>query len=267
MRYKVKKQNTIKIIHLLKTLDIGGVERSTINYSNELIKNRFWIGIFAPKGLYSYENIISRNVRVFNFDNKISSYFLTQYKIFKSLKTIVKAEKVTTIHYHQRVFIPAIILIKLFFRNIIIVYTHHTIFSDNLNRLIVADKVAVLNKQTLEDLPDRLRRKATIIPHGIKMLNKSITPKSEIRNIGYVGRFVKWKGLEDLIDAFAKVEKKIPKARLILQGGGPLKDKIKKIVRGYNLDNKVFIKKPIISLDKIYSDIDILVLTSKRLGF
>ena len=46
----------------------------------------------------------------------------------------------------------------------------------------------------------------------------------------------------------AKVEKINPAARLILQGDGPLKDKIKKIIEGHNLSNKVFVKSPAISL-------------------
>src|SRR3972149_10229991 len=109
MKYKVKNQNTIKIIYLLKSLDIGGVERSTIRYANELIKRGYWIGFFAPPGIFSHANIIDNRIKLYHLNNNITTNILTLYKVFKLLREIVNRDNITIVHYQQRVFIPVII--------------------------------------------------------------------------------------------------------------------------------------------------------------
>jgi glycosyltransferase involved in cell wall biosynthesis len=58
-------------------------------------------------------------------------------------------------------------------------------------------------------------------------------------NFLYVGRWEESKGLEDLIQAFAQVRKKLPAVNLYLLGWGDLKPKMKKLVGSLRLEAEV----------------------------
>ena len=183
------------------------------------------------------------------------------------LISVIKKNKVTHIHYHHRIFIPFIFFIKLYFPTIIIIYTHHNCYNDFMNNFVLADKIIASNKATKNDLPRRLLKKAIIIPHGVKINNK-IKNQDNPKNIGFVGRFVEWKGIFNLIQAFKGINEEIPDTKLILVGEGPLKNKMIKIIEKLGLIDKVVFQKTSISEDEIYSNIDILVLPAEKLeGF
>jgi glycosyltransferase involved in cell wall biosynthesis len=55
----------------------------------------------------------------------------------------------------------------------------------------------------------------------------------------YMGRVAKEKGLDLLIDAFAKIVAERPQARLLLVGGGPYRRALESLVRRHGLSRKV----------------------------
>ena len=57
--------------------------------------------------------------------------------------------------------------------------------------------------------------------------------------IGNVGRFVPQKNHKFMLSIFHELLKKMPNAKLMLIGAGPLEDEIKKIVKNYNLNEAV----------------------------
>lgn len=259
----------IKLLHLIKTLDVGGIEKSTILYSNYLYKKLDLISIYASKGFYDNSNFLSKNVQRFYPPHYIENkkHFI---KNLKHLISVVKEEKITHVHYHHRIFIPYIFVINLILPKIKIVYTHHSIFNDVINNFIIADFIICLNKNTKQDLPKRFWEKVIIIPHGIeiKPISKLNPAPSSTKIIGYVGRFVEHKGLIKLIEAFNKVSTKIDDTKLLLVGEGPLEKELIKKINQFNLADKVTIKKQIISENEIFSELDILVVPSEKLeGF
>lgn len=56
----------------------------------------------------------------------------------------------------------------------------------------------------------------------------------------HVGRLVKWKRVDMLIEAFAKLKKKFPEAELVIIGTGPEEEALKKQVKELNLENCIF---------------------------
>ena len=258
--------NKVRLLHLIKTLDIGGIEKSTILYSNILVNKLESINIFAKKGFYDNSGIINDEIKRFYPRHNIweKRFFIQN---LMQLIAVIKNNEITHIHYHHRIFIPFIFFIKLYFPKIRIIYTHHSCFNDFMNNFVLADKIIALNEATKNDLPKRLLQKTIIIPHGVKINNK-IKNQDNPRNIGFVGRFVEEKGILNLIQAFKGINEEIPDTKLILVGEGPLKNKMIKIIEKLGLIDKVVFQKTTRSEDEIFSNIDILVLPAEKLeGF
>ena len=257
----------IRLLHLIKSTDMGGIEKSTILYSNYLINKLEFIGIYASKGFYDNSDFINQEVKRFypQYPIRQKKYF---FKNLYNLLSILRQNEISHLHYHHRIFIPFIFFIKLISPKIKIMYTHHSVFNDSINNLIIGNKIIALNEATKRDLPKRFWQKTIMIPHGVQ-IGKTLKPLSvPPKNIGYVGRFVIDKGLINLIKAFKVINKEIPDTKLILVGDGPLKNEMIKIINNLNIAEKVLFKMPSISEDEIYSDIDILVLPSEKLeGF
>lgn len=118
--------------------------------------------------------------------------------------------------------------------------------------------------------------KVTLVPNSVD-INKFVKVDRDLalqRKIGldpddfvfgYIGSFVEYEGLDDLIYAFDKVAKEIPKAKLLLVGSGNVKNKIIEIAQRSTNSNKIII------LDRIpheevlnyYSLLDVVVFARK----
>ena len=80
--------------------------------------------------------------------------------------------------------------------------------------------------------------------------------------VGHVGRFMKQKNHDFLIDIFAEVSKKQDKARLLLVGDGPLKSKIEDKVKALGLEEKVIFTGVRSDVADLYNVMDVFVLPS-----
>lgn len=257
----------IRLLHLIKSLDLGGIEKSTILYSNYLSKKLGFVGIYASKGFYDNTDLLSVNVKRFAPPYVIQKLLLFLPNLF-NLLLVIKHNKISHIHYHHRIYIPFIFIIKLLYPQIVIVYTHHSMFNDLTNHFIIADRIIALNEVGKNDLSKKQRKKTRIIPHGVLLpQNRSNNSRSPI-NFAYVGRFVKSKGLLNLINTFREIAYKFSDIKLFLIGEGELEDKIKNRIKKLNLEDKIIIKKTMADEDKIYSNIHVLILPSTNLeGF
>lgn len=82
----------------------------------------------------------------------------------------------------------------------------------------------------------------TLIPNGIDI--EKFAPKNASRDtatILYIGRLEKRKGVRYLIEAFALLKQSEPKARLIIAGDGPDREKLEMLVEEYDLSNVEFL--------------------------
>ena len=80
--------------------------------------------------------------------------------------------------------------------------------------------------------------------------------------IGHVGRFMKQKNHDFLVDIFAEISKKQENARLALIGDGPLKQDIEDKVKSLGLDKKVIFTGVRSDVADLYNVMDVFVLPS-----
>lgn len=253
--------NNIRLLHLMKTFDVGGVERSTITYSNKLISLVESVSIFAKRGRFNHSNIINRNVRMFFSFSSISNPIASLLNLARIVSIILKYE-INIIHYHQRIYIPYIIFIKLFFPKIKLVYTHHSVFNDKLNRLLIADLFIAISNATKLELESFSKSNIILLKHGIEIEHALFENNSKIKNIGFVGRFDKTKGILVLLEAFNELNKNYSGINLLLIGEGKNKPLLINFINHNSLEKRVIIKEPLTCLNDIYRELDCLVLPS-----
>lgn len=82
--------------------------------------------------------------------------------------------------------------------------------------------------------------KQIVVPVGAKMV-KGLVPfkKRDRYKIVFLGHLREGQGVELLIDVMSEVVKKVKKAHLVIIGGGPLEEKLKKIVKKKKLHKHV----------------------------
>lgn len=256
----------IRLLYFVKDLEMGGIEKSTILYSNILVNKLGFVGIFADKGFYDHSNLLHEQVKRY-----YPKYSIWKLKYFLSnlinILSTVKDNKITHLHYHHRIFIPYLFFIKIIYPKKILIYSHQNVFNDLTNNFIIADKIIALTDATKHDLSESLRKKTIVIPHGIILPTKTKSHANPI-NFGYVGRFVEWKGVSTLIHEFSVVKKEFRDTKLFLVGDGPLKDELIDCVRELDLEKDVAFIEPQSDLSIVYRGFDVLVLPSRKLeGF
>ncbi len=250
----------INVLHLLKNFEIGGIESSITKLANYLYNKTDFFGIIGIKGFYLNNNSLNNNIKLFTEIKNQYNLFYFFYNLFYIIK-ICKQNKVNILHYHFRLYIPYIFLIKLFLPKIKIIYTHHTIFNNSINKFIYANYFILLSELHKKNLNSNrfLANNYSIIPNGVNLVNISLANINPLFNIGYVGRFDKVKGIDFLISTFTLHKEELKDYTLILRGSGALEDEIKTNIIGIK---NIKIDSPKLSLEEIYKDIGILIIPS-----
>lgn len=262
-------KSDLRILHLMKSLNIGGTEKSTIVYSNYLAKYFVWIGIFAPQGFFSHKNIVNNSVQLIE-SRKIHT--INPVKIFSNflqVSNIIKHKGISIIHYHHRIYLPVIYLIRVSFPSVRIYYTHHCHFNDIINFFLIADRFIAVSKSTQDDLLKYGKKNITIINHGLLFSNlaeKKINfPKL---NLGFIGRFDKVKGIKCILRSMSVLVNQEFGGKLILRGEGRLCNYIKKFIFENKLNDRIIIKHPTSDINEMFEDIDLLIAASSSIeGF
>ena len=98
---------------------------------------------------------------------------------------------------------------------------------------IPADRISyLLNPMDLQRFQIRDRNK----------IAEKLKERSEFRYVLYVGRLVKNKGLEELLDVFKNLNEKFPDVKLIIIGDGSLYDEILSYIKQNNFEDSIFLK-------------------------
>ncbi len=104
------------------------------------------------------------------------------------------------------------------------------------------DAIYAVNDSTARSLEKRYGRSCEIIPNFLDgqqfaLLDRPSPPVEKL--VLAVGRLVAIKGMDNLVRAFARVQAKIPDARLMLVGDGPERSNLEQLVRQLDLGGVV----------------------------
>lgn len=262
------KLNNINMLQLIKTFDVGGIERSTLTYANYLSKFINRNIIVGREGFFYHNFHTSENTELKILPNKFDSDLINIITNSFYILRLIKHEKINMVFYHHRVYLPIIYLIHFLFPCIRICYIAHSTFNDFINHLLIADYNVAVSRTVAESLIKYRFKNITIIKHGV-IINTKKNRKHTDFNLGYVGRLTNGKGLQTLFESYRELlDESCNVGKLILSGDGKLRTNLWHIIDYHDLETRVELRKPEVDLYKMYDEIDILIVPSERLeGF
>ena len=286
----------MKILHLITSIDRGGAENhlSCLARGQKLQKHDVYI-IYLKGNSYWKKYFESFGIKTIN----LSKNYKTRSNLFKKIlfirKFIVK-KKIEILHSH----LPHMELISylvLMFFNFKVSYfitkhvdnnffggsnfKNYSIFADFINYIITkkAKQIICISKAVEKYYSNSYfkfnKDKYKIIYYGIDkeysrqlITNKSIKkiPNKEII-FGSVGRLVRQKNFELLIESYKEFTKKTKKdSCLVIAGDGPEKKRLKKFAKILNINQKIIWMGHIESVGNMLKKIDVFCMNSRFEG-
>ena len=241
MKNENRKNN---ILHISRTMDIGGAERIVYQLSSDLKDEFDSVHVASTGGLWESE-LSAKEIqhhKILDIDSKNP---LTVIKILYSIGQIIKNNEITIVHTHHRMAAFYIRLLKLVHPKLIHVYTAHNVFKDKLSlygfALKNAKSVAVgeaVNKNLKEDVGITDSR---VIYNGV-VLKETDDQVDEIISysgikLGCIARLSEQKGLTYLLDAMSLLT--VKDIRLFIVGDGELRNELENKVKELDLQDSV----------------------------
>ncbi len=232
------------ILHISRTMDIGGAERIVYQLSSDLKDEFDSVHVASTGGLWESELAAQgiQHHKILDIDSKNP---LTILKLLYTIRQIIKNNEITIVHTHHRMAAFYIRLLNFVYPKLTHVYTAHNVFKDKLPlykfALGNAKSVAVgeaVNKNLKEDVVITDRR---VIYNGV-VLKETDDPVDEIISysgikIGCIARLSEQKGLIYLIEAMSLLT--VKDIRLFIVGDGELKNELENKVKELHLQDSV----------------------------
>jgi len=252
----------------------GGSEKHVVDLINNVPKD-YKIGLIMSSGNKMIDSIKQNNVRIYEVNRN-------SLLILKKIRKIISEFNPDIIHAHaaRGMFVARLAAKPLIKKNKIkLICTAHGWVLNYLKAYKIKEKLFLLNrdldsvtiavsKTSMEEMINNGydRNKMRYIYNGIhtKDYNKKARIKTELKNIGYIGRFTKQKGIEYLLETIKEQQK----YDFWVYGDGEEKEKILNFIDNYSLENvsiNGFIK-PENVIDAL-KKIDVLLLPSIDEGF
>ena len=276
----------LNLLHLILTLDTGGMERFVCQQCLSIDKNIFNVSVCCMDDLGLLSDVLIKNNIKVDLVKRNPKKFEWSY-LFK-LKKYLKKNKVQVLNIHSGAYFIGAISGALAGVPVI-VYTEHgrhyveprfiKVF-DNL-ATIFCNKIITVSHALKEHLVNNIKlpsKKIEVVVNGVdvdeyikkdksRKLIEEFNLNNKIKVIGTVGRLVEVKDHYTLINAYEKLRKKIKiETKLIIVGSGPCLNSLKDLVRSAKLEESVIFAKNRDDISDILNIFDIFVLSSLMEG-
>lgn len=281
---KVNSMNKINVIHILQSLEIGGMENGVVNLLNGLSRESFTPLLCCLEKEGPLRVRLSNDIKLFNLNQKEGLHPLLPLRLAK----IIQQENVQIVHTHNfGTAIYGIIGGRLARVPVIIHGEHGMIAQEKPRRRIIAKylyKKADAIISVSEDLKKILVNNIGIKSENIETILNGVdigrfsvnSDLSKVREelgilptdlvVGTVGRMVPIKNQASLIRSFSEVLKHIPGAKLLLIGDGPLRSKLEEIALSIVAKSSIVFAGQRDDVDKVLKIMHIFVLPSLSEG-
>lgn len=276
----------IIIAHIMGKWNGGGVESVVMNYYRNIDRNKIQFHFLCDEDSTDipYEEIekLGGKVIVIPPYQKLFKYQKELYRIFKEnnykiIHSHINALSVFPLRIAKKAGVPIRIahshstsnkkewkknILKMILRPLSKLYANkYFACTEYAGKWLFGKKV--VERKELNVINNAIDlKKFEFNKNAREDLRKELGIKEDVLVIGHVGRFMKQKNHEFLIDVFEKAIKQDDNIYLILVGQGPLEDKIKEMAKEKGIEDKILFLGQRNDVNKLYQAMDIFVLPS-----
>lgn len=267
-----------KAIFILPNLNAGGAEKVFLNIMELLKKDvRVYLIVFNSTGIL--QKLIPKEVKFINLETKRlrNSLFILPYYIFK-----IKPNVILSTLLHVNIYL--LILNFIFFNRLKIILRETNFHYSNTKQKIIyyfiykylyrlSSNIITSSLMMKEDLINNFNIKHKKIFHINNPIifhnsenDENITTHFKVKTMYYlsIGRLTNQKNFNFLIDTMIQI--KNHNFILNIYGEGNDYKKLQKKITSKTLTNKVYIRKNVLNIKKVYENSNVLILTSKWEG-
>ncbi len=254
----------MRILHVISSLNVGGAERFVIDLACEQQAQQAKVTILS---MGKPGEPLESELRRLSLDKLILS------KVSDIIKTLSNYD---IVHVHSSHCLLRILLASLF-KKVKVIYTRHNervhssvkwrlvylLAAFKLNKMIfVAEKA----KDNYLKIYPHFKNKVITVLNGVLPITGNKTSSTKLR-LGHIGRFVPLKAQHYLIEAIALLPKELQKQlSLSFFGTGETMEYNQQLANEKITDTTVKFHGFVTDRDEIYSQIDVLVVTSETEG-
>jgi sugar transferase (PEP-CTERM/EpsH1 system associated) len=278
----------IRVMHILYSFDMGGLENNIANLINSMDHKRFShsICIFSDKTA-AFQKVKTEDVKIFIVRRRFANDPTLVFRLARLLKK-ERPDIACTYNWGGIEGIPASRMggIKT------IIHSEHgfdaeEIYRQKLRRIFIrrlllekCDKIIAVSRFIRRWLAETVKiskEKIAYMPNGCDLKifypgkdtekRRSLGVEERDIVIGSVGSLKEMKGFDELVTAFAKIAKERDSLKLLLIGDGPQKDGLKRLAENLGVAKKTIFTGEIIETAFLYRAMDIFVLPSLAENF
>lgn len=261
------------ILFLTRTMKLGGTENVILQLC-EILQPQVNKIVVCSCGGVNVEKLITMGIKHYRIPDIASKKPDTMLFVYRTVKQIIKDEKITIIHSHHRM--AALYARLVGEKKTIRLANAHNTFQDKKRLTKIAytgTKIIAVGEQVKKNLTEFYGlpgSEITVIHNAIKPFTDAIKPIPELLDakkqgctlIGNIGRLSEQKGMEYFIEAAAKVYKEYPKTRFFIIGDGEDGQKLKYIAKKVLPDGVLIFLGYHTDVQNIMSQLDFVVLSS-----
>jgi len=272
-------------MHILPSLEVGGMENGVINIANNIDRNVFSVSICCIERLGQMRERLRKDISVFCLNQKPGKSFVLPFKI----SALLKSERIDIVHTHNNYSgfyglagailagIPTKVhgehgvnitnnLVQHVIERLIGKFTHLTInVSEDISQILITKYSFPLDKvKTIINGVDtrRFHKKDKRDESTCKMRELHLDERSFV--LGTVGRLCEFKNHKLLIKAMRILAKRNDDVVLILVGNGPLYSPLTAAAQDLIDKKKVVFAGVRTDIEDIYQCFDLLILPSNE---
>lgn len=267
----LKEQN---ILFFTRTMKLGGTENVVLQLC-EIFKPLVNSIVVCSCGGVNVEKLNEMRIKHYLIPDIENKSISTIFAVCKTIKTIVKEERITIIHTHHRMAAFYVSLLRLY-RKCKFINTSHNTFKNkkiltrfayrHANLIACGDMV----KKNLVEYYELSENQVTVIHNAVKPFVGEIIEDPLVKKlhdegcfvIGNIGRLSEQKGMEYYIKAIPEVIKECPQARFVIAGSGEDESKLKELSEYIGADKYLTFLGYRNDVQNLMSQLDLIVLSS-----
>ena len=266
----LEKQN---ILFIVRTMGLGGTENVVLQLC-EILAGRVNKIVVCSSGGVHESKLQTMGIKHYTIQDVANKNPVSMLRIYSSIKSIIKREKITRVHSHHRMaaFYAELAAPK----GVIKVANAHNTFQDKKKLTQFAyhnTEIIAVGEMVRENLTDFFKipeNQVSVIHNAVKpfegVVQKISTLDIEKKEghilIGNIGRLSEQKGMNYFIDAAEIVTRNHPEARFVIVGDGELKDQLHERVKSKHLQDVFLFLGYRNDIQNVISQLDFVVLSS-----